>query len=78
MGQGRETFYGLSITIADGIMSDGTSLEGTGVEPDALVLPGPADLAAGRDPALSVALGMAGHPTDPQTAGTLLPKPNRP
>jgi carboxyl-terminal processing protease len=66
--------YGLSITDADMIMRDGTRLEGRGVRPDSLVLPTPADLAAGRDPVLAMALTMAGHPTDAAQAGTLLPR----
>lgn len=56
--------YGVSITNADVIMPDGTRLEGRGVTPDALVLPTAADLAAGSDPVLAMALTMAGYPTD--------------
>jgi carboxyl-terminal processing protease len=72
VGESRRTFYGLSITDADLIMPDGARLEGRGVQPDALVLPTRADLAAGRDPALAIALRMAGHPMDPAGAGRLL------
>lgn len=68
------TLYGLSVTDADVIMSDGTRLEGRGVEPDSLVLPTAADLAAGRDPVLAMALTMAGHPMDAARAGALLPR----
>jgi carboxyl-terminal processing protease len=74
LGAGRQVFYGLSITDADVIEPDGARLEGHGVQPDALVLPTPSDLAAGRDPALALALRMAGHPIDPAQAGTLLPR----
>jgi C-terminal processing protease CtpA/Prc len=66
--------YGLTITDADVIMPDGSRLEGRGVRPDSLVLPGAADLAAGRDPVLALALTMAGYPKDAAQAGTLLPR----
>jgi carboxyl-terminal processing protease len=68
------TLYGLSVTDADVIMPDGTRLEGRGVEPDSLVLPSAADLAAGRDPVPAMALTMAGYPTDAARAGALLPR----
>lgn len=73
-GGNTRTFYGVSVTDADVILPDGHPLEGVGVEPDALVLPGPGDLAAGRDPVLSVALGMAGYPLDPVKAAALFAK----
>ncbi len=66
--------YALSITDANVIMPDGTRLEGRGVQPDSLVLPTAADLAAGTDPVLAMALTMAGYPTDAAQAGTLLPR----
>ncbi|HKU61352.1 MAG TPA: S41 family peptidase [Gemmatimonadales bacterium] len=76
-GAATLTLYGLWVTVADVIMPDGVHLEGRGVEPDALVLPTSADLAAGRDPALAMALTMAGYPTDAARAGTLLPRRDR-
>jgi C-terminal processing protease CtpA/Prc len=65
--------YGASITNADVIMTDGKSLEHTGVMPDELVLPGAADLAARRDPVLSRAAAMLDIKLDPEKAGTLFP-----
>jgi carboxyl-terminal processing protease len=70
----RANPYGLSITDADVVMPDGSRLEGHGVRPDSLVLPSAADLAAGRDPVLALALTMAGSPTDADRAGKLMPR----
>lgn len=66
-------FYGVSVTDADVVMSDGKSLEKNGVIPDQVVLPSGADLAAGRDPALSLALTLAGKKIEPDKAGALFP-----
>jgi C-terminal processing protease CtpA/Prc len=52
-------------------MSDGASLEKTGVEPDEIVVPSPADLAAGRDPALAQAIAIAGGAMTPADAARL-------
>jgi C-terminal processing protease CtpA/Prc len=52
-------------------MSDGASLEKTGVEPDDLVVPTPGDLADGRDPALAHAIAAAGGAITPAEAGRL-------
>lgn len=73
--QGTETqiFYGASITEADLIMADGKSLEHTGVTPDEVILPSPADLAAGRDPLLARAASLAGVEMDAVKAGKLFP-----
>ena len=64
-------FYATSITIADLQMSDGASLEHAGVQPDEILLPSPADLAARRDPALSRALELTGVTMSPERAGRL-------
>lgn len=65
--------YGASITVADLIMSDGKSLERTGVVPDELVLPTPDDLAEGRDPVLAHAIETLGGQITAEEAGRLFP-----
>ena len=67
------TPYGASVTDADIVMTDGKSLEHVGVTPDKLLLPAPADLAAGRDPVLSQAAALLGFTLDPEKAGSLFP-----
>jgi C-terminal processing protease CtpA/Prc len=66
-------FFGASVTDADMLMTDGKSLEHTGVVPDQLALPGAADVAAGRDPVLSQAASLLGVKLEPEKAGTFFP-----
>jgi carboxyl-terminal processing protease len=66
-------FYGFSVTEANLIMTDGKTLEKSGVTPDELVLPTAADLAAGRDPVLARAVELAGAKLDALEAGKMFP-----
>lgn len=72
-GAGFVFVYAFSITEANLIMTDGKSLEKTGVTPDELLLPTGADLAAGRDPVLAHAAELAGVKIDAAEAGKLFP-----
>lgn len=71
-------YYGVSITSADLIMSDGKSLERAGVLPDELLLPTAEDLAAQRDPVLSRAASLVGIKLEPEKAGQMFPLEWRP
>jgi len=71
IGIGGAAFFATSVTIGDVRMSDGMSLEKTGVEPDEIVLPSASDLAAGRDPVLARAIALSGGSLSPDEAGRL-------
>ncbi len=73
LGMGISINYGVSITSANLLMSDGKSIEHVGVTPDELMLPTAADLAAGRDPVMSHAVEVGGAKLDPVAAGKLFP-----
>ncbi len=75
MDAGSETVipYGMSITNADVIMSDGKSLEHTGVTPDELILPTGEDLALRRDPVMARALETLGIKVSSDEAGKFFP-----
>jgi hypothetical protein len=54
-------------------MSDGKSLEHTGVTPDELLLPSRSDLEAYRDPVMSRAAQLVGVTITPEKAGAMFP-----
>ena len=72
-GQDLLFFYGAQVTDADLLDANGKSLEGVGVTPDEIMLPTPADLAAGRDPVLAHAAELAGLSISPEKAGAMFP-----
>ncbi len=72
-GVGSVLYFGASVTIADVIMTDGKSLEKTGVTPDEVLLRTGADLSTRRDPVLSRAADILGVKLDSEKAGALFP-----
>jgi C-terminal processing protease CtpA/Prc len=72
-GERTGVHFATSITIADLIMSDGKSLEKTGVTPDELLLPTGEDLASGADPVMARALALCGVAMSPEQAGAMFP-----
>jgi len=73
MGVDTVILYGANITDADIIMSDGISLEGAGVTPNMVLLPGATNLRDHEDPVLSSAASLLGVKLDAGAAGKLFP-----
>ena len=73
IGAVKEIYFGITVTDADLIMTDGKSLEHVGVTPDELLLPTPEDMAANRDPVLAHAASLVGVRLDAEKAGALFP-----
>jgi len=69
----QPVLYGLMITDADIVMSDGKSLEWIGVTPDKPILPTPDDIRNRRDPALAYAASLGGIKITPEEAGAIFP-----
>ena len=67
-------YYGVAVTEADLVMTDGKSLEHVGVQPDFTVLPTAQDLAERRDPALAKAASLVGAKLSPEEAGRAFPE----
>ncbi len=65
--------YGMSITNADVIMTDGVSLEHIGVTPQTPMLPTASDLAKSNDPVLAAAFKLFGQDVSPEQAGKYFP-----
>lgn len=65
------SFYGLNVTVADVIMSDGKRLENVGVIPDHPVGPTAQALIERSDPVLAFAASLFGHRITSEEAGKL-------
>jgi len=79
-GFGAFSAFGVEVTVADLVMSDGQRLEGKGVIPDVVIGPTDRALAEGADPILAQAVAAYGSRLSPEGAGkfhfiTRVPEP---
>lgn len=65
--------YGMNLTRADVIMSDGKSLEHVGVVPNEVIIPTAKDIFQRSDPVMSRALELSGVTINPIEAGKFFP-----
>ncbi len=65
-------FYATEVAVEDFVLPDGSVVEGTGVQPDEVVLPSGVDLRERRDPLLAVALARAGVVRSAEQTGRLI------
>jgi C-terminal processing protease CtpA/Prc len=72
-GENTSILYGMNLTNADVIPTDGKSLEHVGVTPQVKLIPTGADLAAQRDPVLAAALLLVGEEVTPEQTGKFFP-----
>jgi C-terminal processing protease CtpA/Prc len=73
VGTDTVVFYGASVTEWDLIMTDGKSLEHTGVTPDEILVPSGNAMANNRDPVLAHAAETLGVKLSPEEAGKAFP-----
>ena len=73
MGLVTAFYYGVNVTDADVVMSDGNSLERVGVTTDKVLLPTAEELHSQQDPVLSQAASLVGVKLDSDKAGQLFP-----
>jgi C-terminal processing protease CtpA/Prc len=73
MGDAKVILYGMSLTNADVIMSDGKSLEHSGVTPQLYLIPTPQEISLGQDKVLATALKLFDENVSPEEAGKFFP-----
>jgi len=73
MGTDSVILYGMNMTVADVIMTDGQSLEHVGVTPNILLRPTGEELSRSHDPVLAEAFKLLGENVSPEQAGKFFP-----
>jgi carboxyl-terminal processing protease len=72
-GTEQVVLYGMNLTHADVIMTDGNSLEHVGVTPNVRLVPSSLSLSQGHDPVLAEAFRLLGENVTPEQAGKFFP-----